>query len=97
MHFFPGHAIARTHCAGMLPAALTDTDTSQSGEWKAPVISGKFEMGGRVVWIPTGAESQVLIDPIWPNDFTGVHFPAWIPDALKLGKCLHQFRAKHFR
>src|SRR5437764_326275 len=97
MHFFPGHPITWAHGPGMLPTALADTDTSQCGERKTAVISGKFEMGRRIVRIPAGAESQVFIDSIRPNDLTGIHLPTWIPDGLKLGECLHQLRTKHFR
>src|SRR4051812_30041721 len=87
--------VAGTHSKLVLASALTHPDAAQCRMSKVAAVLPKMEMrryGGRII---VASEPQVLIYPEGVYNFSRIHFPFGIPDALKFPEGIHEFGSEH--
>src|SRR5205823_6573594 len=75
--------------------ALADADAADSRVREIAVVLGIRELDLRPPGLVVGAEAEVLVDAVRPDDLARVHLPVGIPDRLELLEGAHEVVAEH--
>src|SRR5262249_4789645 len=97
------HLLARRHegrahdvgAAGR--AALADADAAEGRVREVAVVARVGELDLRTPRLVVGAETEVLVDAVRPDDLARIHLPVGVPDRLELLEGPDEVAAVHPR
>ena len=78
-------------------AALADADTADGRVREVAVVARVAELDLRPPRLVVGAEAEVLVDAVRPDDLARVHLPVGVPDRLELLEGADEVVAEHLR
>src|SRR6478752_7083978 len=78
-------------------AALADADTADGRVREVAVVARVAELDLRPPRLVVGAEAEVLVDAVGPDDLARVHLPVGVPDRLELLEGPDEVVAEHLR